>query len=175
MVAADAERLRHWRRWLQHAASHPAIAWQSTPLCGAWQLQFIVHNFAPALQQVVVEQRQPDGSWRIRHGLYTIEFRAFAARPRTRIRREISVPIDDPRAPLRLAVRGVGQVAISHVALTDGVVRRHPAGWPAARRKTLGPPAPRRGLPLVDFEKDTGAVTVRFACLGQSSAGIVQL
>ncbi len=163
MVAADAERLRHWRRWLQHAASHPAIAWQSTPLCGAWQLQFIVHNFAPALQQVVVEQRQPDGSWRIRHGLYTIEFRAFAARPRTRIRREISVPIDDPRAPLRLAVRGVGQVAISHIELTDGVIRQHARGWPRARRKILGRPAPPRGFPAMDFEKNAGAVIVVFA------------
>jgi hypothetical protein len=163
MIAADAERLRHWRRWLQHAASHPAIAWQRTPLCGAWQLQFSVHNFAPALQRVVVEQRQSDGSWRILHGLYTIEFRAFAARPRTRIHREISVPIDDPRAPLRLAVRGVGQVAISHVELTDGVIRQHARGWPRARRKILGRPAPPRGVPAIDFEKNAGAVLVVFA------------
>jgi len=163
MLAADARRLLAWRRWLRRAAAHPAIAWRATPVCGAWQLQFTVHNFAPALQRIVIEQRQAAGGWRVLHGLSLIEFRAFAARPRTNLRHEISVPVDDPRAPMRVAVRGVGQVAISHVTLTDGVRLRSAAGWPARRRRIIGRPAPRRGLPRVDFERPAGAGALRFA------------
>jgi hypothetical protein len=213
MLAADARRLREWQLWLRRAARHPEIIWHATPVCGAWQLQFTVHNFAPALQRLVVEQRQPDGSWRTLHGLPLIEFRAFAARPRTRIKHEFSVPVAAPQntvgrvdlpaeasgegrvpnaplaspkpggggrrvgdnppypptaIPLRVAVRGVGQIAISHIELTNGVIRLHPRGWPPAHKTTLGRPAPRRGLPTVDFEKNTGAVAVRFAGLGPS-------
>jgi hypothetical protein len=76
-----------------------------------------------------------------------------------------------------LGKSGAGQVAVSHVELTDGVVRLHPAGWPASRRRILGRPAcsakanqpvdpqeaqvatqaraPRQGFPAVDFEKNT--------------------
>ena len=162
MLARDTERLRAWQQWLGKAARNHDIIWRATPVCGAWQLQFTLHNFAPALQRMVVEQRQPDGAWRTLHGLYTTEFRAFAARPRASIRREISVPVDDPAARLRLAVRGVGQVAVSHVELTNGVVRLHPPGWRSSHQKILGSPAPRRGFPVVDFEKNTGTATVRF-------------
>ena len=198
MLARDAERLRAWRQWLGKAARNPDIIWRATPVCGAWQLQFTLHNFAPALQKVVVEQRQADGSWRTLHGLPMIEFRAFAARPRASIRREISVPVTvaglaeagpgsatPATRPLRLAVRGVGQVAVSHVELTDGVVRLHPPGWRPSHEKILGRPAcsakanqpvdpqeaqvatqaraPRRGFPVVDFEKNAGTVAVIFA------------
>jgi len=218
MLARDAERLRTWQQWLGKAARNLDIIWQATPVCGAWQLQFTVHNFAPALQRVVVEQRQPDGSWQNLHGLPLMEFRAQAAHPRTRIRREFSVPIavdtlvgarscralatgrskpaplqsHDTEIPaataqfpsLRLAVRGVGQVAVSHVELTNGVVRLHPSGWLSSHEKILGRPAcsakanqpidpqeaqvatqaraPRRGFPAVDFEKNTGSATVSF-------------
>ena len=198
MLARDAERLRAWRQWLGKAARNPDIIWRATPVCGAWQLQFTLHNFAPALQKVVVEQRQADGSWRTLHGLPMIEFRAFAARPRASIRREISVPVTvaglaeagpgsatPATRPLRLAVRGVGQVAVSHVELTNGVIRLHPPGWLSSHKKILGRPAgsakanqpvdpqeaqvatqaraPRRGFPVVDFEKNAGTVAVIFA------------
>jgi hypothetical protein len=199
----DAGRLREWRRWLRRAAIHPEIIWRAAPVCGAWQLQFTIHNFAPALQKVVVEQQRPNGKWVTLHELPLIEFRAAAARPRTRITREFSVPIPVnapvpamPRSagwnrpspgsvglakearqvparrdgglhlqfpPLRLAVRGVGQVAISRVELTDGVIRQSARGWPPGRKRILGRPAPRRGFPAVDFEKNAGAVTVAFA------------
>jgi hypothetical protein len=196
MLGHDAERLREWRLWLKRADRNLDIIWQATPVCGAWQLQFTVHNFAPALQKVVVEQRQPDGLWKTLHALPLMEFRAQAARPRTRIRREFSVPVPvdalvgarSCRAlaagrskpaplqscgtevrtapaqfpPLRLAVRGVGQVAVSHVELTNGVIRLHPSGWLPLRKKILGQPAPRRGFPVVDFEKNTRSATVSF-------------
>ena len=203
MLAADATRLREWRRWLRRAARHPEIIWHATPVGGAWQLQFTVHNFAPALQRVVIEQRQPDGAWRTLHELPLIEFRAFAARPRTGIKHEISVPVaapeiragcvipNAPRAsprpsggrppvginppppptalPLRVAVRGVGQIAISNIELTNGITRLHPWRWPAARRKILGRPAPSRGLRLVDIAKNTGAAILLFFVPGPAS------
>ena len=188
MLAADAARLRAWQSWLARAARRPAVAWQATPVCGAWQLQFTVHNFAPALQRVVVEQQRADGAWEELYGRYTIEFRAFAARPRTRIKREFSVPlgpdlVSGPGAgagrarsasptPLahargygssvRLAVRGVGQVAISHVELTDGVTTLRPAGWRLTQKKILGRPAPRQGFPELDLERTHGEVPLRF-------------
>jgi hypothetical protein len=192
MLECDARRLRSWQEWLGRVERNPDLVWEATPVCGASQLQFTVHNFAPAMQKVVVEQLQPDGSWALLHELHLVEFRAFAARPRTRIRRDFSVPVAQslkevgsvsPDAPLfspethggkqrvgdpafargfggqgkpphpltaiclRLAVRGVGQVAISHVELTDGVVRVRPAGWLISQKEILGRPAPRRGFP----------------------------
>jgi hypothetical protein len=54
-------------------------------------------------------------------------------------------------------------VAISRVELTDGVTRHHARGWSPSRKKILGRPAPRRGFPAVDSEKNTGTVTVAFA------------
>ena len=203
MLAADAARLRAWRRWLAGVARRPEIAWQNTPVCGAWQLQFTVHNFAPALQCVIVERQRADGTWEELYGRYTIEFRAFAARPRTRIKREFSVPVpvaavydrrlveggrrsqtaatgpstavgrvipnaprrvgDNPPYLLRLAVRGVGQVAISHVELTDGVTTLRAVGWRLTQKKILGRPAPRQGFPELDLERNQGEVTLRFS------------
>jgi hypothetical protein len=184
MLARDAERLRAWQQWLGKAARNHDFIWRATPVCGAWQLQFTLHNFAPALQKVVVEQRQADGSWRTLHGLYTIEFRAFAARPYASIRHEISVPVTvaglaeagpgsatPATRPLRLAVRGVGQVAVSHVELTDGVVRLHPSGWLPSRKKILGRPAPRRGFPLVDWTKNQDSKRLTFRPSRNSSQG----
>ena len=165
MLAADARRLQAWRRWLRRAGQRPAIARRATPVCGAWQLQFTVHNFAPALQRVVIEQRQADGRWRGLHGLHLIEFRAAAARPRAKIHHEISVPVDDPRRPLRIGIRGVGEAAVSQVALTDGVNTLDAAGWPRGRRKIIGRPAPRQGLPRVDFARNAGGVALRFPAI----------
>jgi hypothetical protein len=206
MLEHDAERLREWLAWLRKAQKSPAIAWRATPVCGAWQLQFTLHNFAPALQKIVVEQRGSDGVWKQLYESHLIEFRAFAAYPRTKIRREFSVPIPAaascggypgtvlhcqvegaaPSAPtgplaatarrppisdsyqiasharLRLAVRGVGQVALSHVALTNGVTRLGPTGWPAAIKRILGRPVRQRGFPVVNFAENTAAIEIRF-------------
>jgi hypothetical protein len=69
----------------------------------------------------VVAQQTADGLWQKLASQFTIEFRAFAARPHTKIKREFTVPVDSPTSRLRIAVRGVGQVAISHIALANGV------------------------------------------------------
>jgi hypothetical protein len=120
-----------------------------------------VHNVAPAVQKVVAEQRQPDGTWRELAARFTIEFRAKAARPATKLKREFIAPLDDPAAPLRLAVRGVGQVAISHVQLTDGVTVRRAPGY--RTRQTLGEPAPAAGFPAPDWNRNAGELAVTLA------------
>jgi hypothetical protein len=152
MLDADETRLAGWRDWLKRAGKQPDLAWQATPVCGAWQLQFMVHNFAPAVQKVLVEQQEPDGTWRELAGRFTIEFRAQAARPKSRLKREFTVPVDLPHARLRIAVRGVGQVAVSHVALTNGVEIRRSRTY--SLKKILGRRAPGRGLPVIDWTKN---------------------
>ena len=160
LLEADERRLTSWREWLKRAARQPEMVAQATPVCGAWQLQFMVHNFAPAVQKVVVEQQDSDGTWRELASRFTIEFRAHAARPRTKIRREFTVPIASPDARLRIALRGVGRVAVSHAALTDGVEARRAQVF--RQKKILGQPAPSRELPAVNWMENTATVPLRF-------------
>jgi hypothetical protein len=148
ILDADGQRLAGWRDWLKRAKAKPQIIAEATPVCGVWQLQFWVHNFAPAAQKVVAEQQQPDGTWRELASRYTIEFRAKAARPAAKIRREFTVPVESPAARLRLAVRGIGQVAVSHVALTDGVTTQQAVDW--AKREIIGKPISPSGMPKAD-------------------------
>ena len=121
-----------------------------------------MHHFAPAWQKVVVEQQQHDGAWREIYGRVTIEFRARAAQPHPRqMRLEFACPIDDPDAPLRIATRCVGQVAVSHIELTDGVrTREH---RPLRTLHTLGEPAPKSGWPKVDWVRNTGELPLHLA------------
>jgi hypothetical protein len=161
ILEADEERLRSWVAWLRRAARRRAeTIRQATPVCGAWQLQFVVHNPAPAAQLVVVEQQDANGRWSELARRFTIEFRAAAARPVTKIRHEFTVPVAGPDARLRIAVRGVGQVAISHAALTDGVVTRRSRDFHAKRM--LGKKAPSRGLPTPEWERNVAEMIPRW-------------
>jgi hypothetical protein len=160
ILDADLTRLRAWRDWLRFLRRAPTLARESTPVCGRWQLIFTVVNFAPALQKIVAEQQQPDRTWRELHARYTIEFRAEAAHPRTDIARPFSTPIDDAARPLRLAIRGLGEVAICDVQLTDGVTTLRPAGWPSTAKKILGRRAPKRGFP--DITRTLDRLPLRF-------------
>jgi hypothetical protein len=158
----DSRRLHDWQHWLIRAHEHPAIAHHATPFCGAWQLSFTVRNFAPALQKVVVEGRQADGTWAELGARFTIEFRGTSARPRSSLTRELSVPVPAADTPLRIAVRGVGQVRITGLSLTDGVTEltaRHPT--PRAGQ-TLGRPAPQRGLPELAWAKNQAVLKLDF-------------
>jgi hypothetical protein len=159
LLDADESRLAGWRNWLKRAARQPDLVWQATPVCGAWQLQFMVHNLAPAAQKVLVEQQEPDGTWRELAGRFTLEFRALAARPRTKCKREFTVPVDQPGTRLRIAVRGVGRVAISHVTLTDGREVRRAKDF--SRHKILGQPAPTHGLPAPDWDTNNASLLVK--------------
>ncbi|MEI7567017.1 MAG: glycoside hydrolase family 20, partial [Opitutaceae bacterium] len=145
MLQTDAHRLKAWREWLKAAGRNPAIIAEGTPVCGAWQLQFMVHNFAPAGQKIVVEQLGPDGLWRELASRFTIEFRAQTARPRSKCKREFTVPLTTSRPSLRIALRGIGAVAISHITVTDGVVIQRRRDF--SRKKILGGPITRRGFP----------------------------
>jgi hypothetical protein len=162
IVEKDALQLRALRRWIERAAARPQRLATASPVCGAWQLRFDVLLSEPALQRVVAECEDAAGGWRVLHGRTTIEFRAEAARPRTDIRREFSVPVPGPGVRLRVAVRGIGRVEIASVELTDGVTVLGAAGWTPARRARIGNAAPRTGFPDLDWGRDTGAVTLHF-------------
>ncbi len=152
MLDADEARLREWQRWLSACRRKPALAFGATPVCGAWQLQLIVHNFAPALQKAVVEQQESDGRWSEISARFTIDFRTLAARPATRIKRSLAVPVTSPETRLRIAVRGLGQVGISHANLTNGITTLD-GGRKMIR---LGTPAPRQGFPEIDWTVNQG-------------------
>jgi hypothetical protein len=120
-----------------------------------------VHHFAPALQKVVVEQQGADGSWEELYSVFTIEFKAVAAQPHAKIVQEVSVPVDAADARLRIAVRGLGQVAIGKATLTDGVSARSPAGW--RKKIILGQPAPHHGFPSINWDHNEGEVEMDFS------------
>ncbi|OAM87546.1 family 20 glycosylhydrolase [Termitidicoccus mucosus] len=162
ILDADQARLRAWRDWLRAVRRDPARVHEATPVCGRWQLTFIVHNHAPALQKIVVQQRWPDGAWLDLHSRFTIEFRAEAARPRAALARPFSVPVDDPRLPLRIALRGLGQVAIGRPELTSGPAMLLPRGWPRRLRRRLGRPAPRAGFPKLDWTANNAIISLPF-------------
>lgn len=162
ILAGDAGRLKEWKRWLDAVGKNSARALAPSPVFGRWQLTFLVHNHAPALQKILVEQQSADGAWVTLASRFTIEFRARAARPRADIRREFSVAIDTPARPLRIALRGLGEVAISHVGLTDGVLTLRPAGWPLRERRPLGVPAPASGFPDLHLAANRDAMDLLF-------------
>ena len=160
IIEKDRQRLAAWRKWIAQAAKNPALIRGEAPVCGVWQLQFRVHNFAPAVQKVIVEQQEKDGVWRELAHRYTIEFLAHAARPRTRIVREFTVPVSDPEIPLRLRIAGVGAVRVSLVALTDGVELRH--ALPPKRSKQLGVMPRRAGFPDLERSSPRSAWILRW-------------
>lgn len=151
ILKRDAQRLASWQRWVRLAQRQPERLFAATPVCGVWQLSFIVLNFAPALQRVIVEASSDGNTWRELHGRYTIEFQAIAAQPRARVRRVFSVPIEAPDRPLRLAVKGLGEVRIEDVVVSDGLRTRRMIG-PA--RFKLGEPAPKSGFPDISRRLD---------------------
>ncbi|HMD61182.1 MAG TPA: family 20 glycosylhydrolase [Opitutaceae bacterium] len=162
ITAADASRLAALTGWIARCAADPDRLASASPVLGAWQLMFDVVLERPALQRVVVELRRRNGSWRQLHARTAIEFRASAARPRTSIRRGFSVPVPGPDAELRIAVRGLGQVVIARVELSDGVRALAPRGWRAASRRTVGRPAPRGGFPDLEWGRNTGVLGLAF-------------
>jgi hypothetical protein len=181
MLDQDAKRVAELQRFLRNAAKRPQWVFRPSPLFGRWQLLFRVRNTAPALQGAAVEIRSADGTWQTIHFLYSLEFTAEAGRPRADFRRRHSVSLDwDGRAPLplRLAVRGMGQLEIYDLQITDGVRTIRPSGithtvgpiqlptrllnseLPGA---VLGHPAPRKGFPPIDWSANQAWAEVCFA------------
>lgn len=177
LLLADAARLRAFRAWLRACARRPRHAFRPSPVAGRWTLCFTVHHFAPCHQKLVVEQLlpppdQPDAPpvWRELHARVLIEFRAAAARPRApHLRFKVAVPVETPEAPLRIAARCLGEFAVSHIELTDGVTtRRH---TPYRERHILGTPAPRAGWPKIDWQTNTGTLPLSFPAPASPSTG----
>jgi hypothetical protein len=162
ILARDFERLQAWDQWLAAVAKDSACCLDASPVHGRWQLTFIVHNRAPTLQKLIVEQQSADGTWTALAERFTIEFRAKAARPSTSLRHEFSVSVGSPALPLRITLRGVGTAAVSHVILTDGVVTLRPADWPVRERRPLGTPAPTSGFPDLHLSSNRDAVALVF-------------
>ncbi|AOS43800.1 Glycosyl hydrolase family 20, catalytic domain [Lacunisphaera limnophila] len=160
LLRKDRARLQVWRRWLTKISHDPTAIGAATPVCGAWQLQLMVHNFTPAVQKVIVEQRVNDEAWQEIASRYTIEFRAEAARSHSRIVRELTVPIPHPDCPLRLRVGGVGEVMVSRVTLTDGIQVYQ--ALPPKRRKRLGLKAPQAGFPDLTAADSRSAWLIRW-------------
>ncbi len=161
ILNTDFARLGAWRDWLRATRRDPKTAFAPSPVYGRWQLEFSVKNFAPALQKIVVEQQQSDGSWRALHSRHTIEFRAEAAQPRANLTRPYSVPVDSANDVLRISVQGLGQVAIRDIVLTDGVSQLKAMGL--KKRYVLGQPAPRSGFPDIAAAPDDRArLTLKF-------------
>jgi Glycosyl hydrolase family 20, catalytic domain len=162
LLAADAARLRAWRRWLRRSL-RDGNAFGPSPVAGAWELGFTAINFSPALQKAVVETRGPDGRWAGVGGLFLIEFQACAAAPRARRVHRIVVPLPGrlPPREVRLAVRGFGRVRLGKVRLGDGVTTLRPLaagrGW-----RVLGMDASRRGYPDFDWDRNRGEWLLRF-------------
>ncbi len=158
ILQQDTDRLAAWDQWLAAVAADSARCWDASPVHGRWQLSFTVHNHAPALQKILVEQQAADGAWSVLAERFTIEFRAKAARPRANIPREFSVSVETPARRLRIALRGVGEVALSQVILTDGVITLRPIGWTARERRPLGATAPTEGFPDLHLANNRDAV-----------------
>jgi len=145
ILDADTMRLCTWRDWLRAVRRTPEKAFEASPVFGAWQLSFVVRNFAPALQRVVVEKQLADGSWREQHSRHTIEFRAEAANPRAAIRRPFSLPVSGPDDVLRISIHGLGQIGIEQITLSNGI---ETLTVPSKGKRTiLGRAAPRHGFP----------------------------
>ena len=169
LLRADAARLRALRTFVRAASRRPTAIFRASPVCGRWTLRFTLHHFAPAHQKVVIEQLLPDSAapsaspvWRELHSRVLIEFRAAAARPHTpNLRFEFAVPVDHPDAPLRIASRCLGQFAVSHIELTDGITTRH--HLPLRTCHTLGNPAPTSGWPKIDWLTNTGTLPLVFS------------
>lgn len=150
ILAQDAGWFRDWQR--------------GKPVFGArWQLCYAVNNFKPCLNVVAVEQQQADGSWKTIQSCHTIEFQTRAAQPHGTVVREHAAPVewdgDVTRPPvLRLNLRGVGEVRIENIELTDG--RRTPLRGQV--RKKLGQTAPTAGLPALDWTTNLDAWPVEW-------------
>ena len=147
MLEADKHRAMTLQRWLIGAIRQPACVLTASPVCGVWQLQFMVHNFAPAAQKIVVEERQTGNEWRELASRFTIEFRSNSAREVSKTKREFTAPVSSRDAALRILVSGVGVVAVSHLTLTNGVEVRRASDF--RQKIILGDPAPKKGLPQV--------------------------
>lgn len=162
ILQLDRQKLTAWKRWLKAGLQSPAKLHSTSPALGSWQLGLTVHAIRPNANVVVVQQQSPDGEWVDLRQRHTIEFRSGAARRRSPLKRGWSLPIENPKLPLRIALRGLGEVAISAVSLTNGPDTKWNRSWPQATRKHLGHPAPESGWPDLDWDTNQDVIALEF-------------
>jgi hypothetical protein len=179
-IQDDLRRIRQFRIFLHKAGRHPSRVLESNPLMAGWHAMVWVRNFAPALQGIAMEVRNPNGEWKVVHTLFSLEFTAKAGVPRTDFRRRHSVPLDwkgDGPLRLRLSVRGIGQLELYDWVVTNGVRVLHPVmvreGGECIRNReglfrtsrpgaVMGMPPPRRGFPSIDWSDNQAWVEAEF-------------
>ncbi|MBX3750449.1 MAG: family 20 glycosylhydrolase [Opitutaceae bacterium] len=153
ILEQDRRQLRALLGWLRRVRREPARILGANPVCGRWQVFYDVWNFAPAVQQVTLQQWR-HGAWVTLKACHTIEFAAAAAVRRSACIRRHSAPCAIPPGAadlrLRLVLRGTGAVKIGRLVLTSGSKAVRPAATRAGRWIRLGAPAPGRGLPALD-------------------------
>jgi hypothetical protein len=85
-----------------------------------------------------------------------------------RLKQEEKIPVSrSPDIPisfrlLRIAVRGIGQIAISRVELTDGVASRHLSNLPAQGRIQLGGPLHHAKFADVEWTRNQDSERLAF-------------
>ena len=158
----DGEKLKAWKRWLYSTRRNVNHLLQTSPIAGRWQLCLTVHASRPTANLVVVQQQNKSGDWIDLRRRHTIEFRGHSAKACSQIKRPWSAPIEDPQRPIRIVLRGLGEVAISQVRLTDGITTKTNLTWKAALRKRLGTTAPTTGWPDLDWAKNINHVDLEF-------------
>lgn len=161
-LRADKKRLTQWSRWLDRAKATPSKLMSPSPLVGAWQLCLVVHATHPNANLIVIQGQDATGDWEDLRQRHTIEFRSIAARRQSVIKRGWSVPIESPDQPLRIVIRGLGEVAISRVSITNGPITKRNRAWPSAVRQSLGHPAPTSGWPDLDWSTNRDVLELRF-------------
>lgn len=162
ILKRDRDRLHQWERWLEGALETPAQVMKTGPLLGTWQLSLTVHATRPNANLVVVQQQSQNGEWTDLRQRHTIEFRSGAAQRRSTLKRAWSVPLQNIDQPLRLTLRGLGEVAISQVFVTNGPQTKWNQTWPRSVRKSLGQPAPESGWPDLDWSSNRAALELEF-------------
>ena len=162
LLRADLGRQQSLLAWIDAVRQDAERLGAGSPVCGPWQLHFGVILIEPALQKIVVEEEVAPGQWRSLHERFTIEFRSSAARRTTALRLEWSVPLERLDRPLRIAVRGLGRVAITSVEATNGLYRLLPDVGGGRERAVIGTEAPDHGFPVLDWTRNTGGLPLTF-------------
>ncbi len=163
ILERDRVKLDAWLSWLESSDCNPAHIMTASPMVGTWQLLLTIHATRPNANLVVIQQQDKQGEWHDVRQRHTIEFRSVAARRRSRIKRAWSVPIEDPGLPVRIAVRGKGEVAVSRISLTNGVATHRNQAWPSAIKQRLGEEAPNEGWVDLDWANNLAAIDLNFA------------
>lgn len=185
IIKKEIREFRAFQKYLDAALIDPERLFESSMILGRWHLLFHVRNFAPALQGMAVEEQLSDGSWKPIHNLFSLEFTDEGCWPKTDIVHRHSVPVEwsgRRGLRLRLGIRGIGQLEISGLKLTNGVreaalkivgkssgsiMRADHAIKENRPGALLGQKAPKKGFPEIDWSADQAWMEIEAAGCGE--------